>query len=88
MRKACGASGDHDRVGNGCRAHLGAPFVELPACAKPWPCGPARESLISEMDRVALAVYMWSNLSEAIGDLPPGPTPELFERFIQWAHRS
>ena len=41
---------------------------------------------MSEMDRVQLAIYMWANMDEAIGDLPKGPPSELFERFIRWTH--
>jgi len=40
--------------------------------------------LVIEMDRVALAIYMWVNLEEAALDMPHGPVSELFERFIRW----
>jgi hypothetical protein len=42
--------------------------------------------MTSEMDRVALAIYMWSNLEEAIHDIPRGPVSDLFDRFIRWTH--
>jgi hypothetical protein len=60
------------------------PSWECRACGKPWPCDPAREALVIEMDRVALAIYMWLNLKEAVLDMPRGPASELFERFIRW----
>jgi hypothetical protein len=33
--------------------------------------------MISEMDRFSPAIFMWINLEEAIGDLPPCPALEL-----------
>jgi len=60
------------------------PSWDCRACGKPWPCDPAREALVMEMDRVALAIYMWLNLEEAAQDIPRGPVSELFERFIRW----
>jgi hypothetical protein len=60
------------------------PSWDCRACGRPWPCDPAREALVIEMDRVTLAIYMWSNLEEAVMDLPRGPAPEFFERFIRW----
>jgi hypothetical protein len=62
----------------------GRPSWDCRACGKPWPCDPARESLLSEMDRSSLAIYMWANLEEAVGNLPGGPPGELFDRFIHW----
>jgi hypothetical protein len=53
---------------------------------KPWPCDPARERLISEMDSIALAIFMWLNLDDAAADLGKTPPGELFERFIRWTH--
>jgi hypothetical protein len=63
------------------------PSWDCRRCGNAWPCDPARELMIIEMDRVSLAVFMWVNLEEAIGDLPPCPSPELFDRFIGWTHR-
>ncbi|RZU54384.1 hypothetical protein EV385_6335 [Krasilnikovia cinnamomea] len=60
------------------------PSWDCRACGRPWPCDAAREGLRGEMDPVALAIYMWVNLEEAVRDLPPGPALELFERFIRW----
>jgi hypothetical protein len=38
------------------------------------------------MDRFTLAVHMWGQLDNAVGDLPNGPPAELFDRFIHWTH--
>jgi hypothetical protein len=38
------------------------------------------------MDRVQLAILMWSNMDEAIPELPAHPPSELFDRFIGWTH--
>jgi len=62
------------------------PSWDCRACGKPWPCDPAREGLAAEMDRISLAVYMWSSLDAACGDMPVCAPPELFERFISWTH--
>jgi hypothetical protein len=43
--------------------------------------------MLAEMGRVSLAVFMWINLEEAIGDLPPCPVAELFDRFMGWTQR-
>ncbi|MBM0234370.1 hypothetical protein JNW91_22545 [Micromonospora sp. STR1_7] len=61
-------------------------------CAAPWPCASARMLLRVEYraDRVALSVYMASQLFDATADLyrlnpHPGPDPaELFTRFLAW----
>jgi len=53
-------------------------------CARPWPCDPAQVDMRAEMDRVALAIYMWLNLQDAVLERPGLPTGELFERFISW----
>ena len=60
------------------------PSWDCRACGRSWPCDPARERLIREMDRVSLAIYMGSSLDEAVQDLPSGPPAELFERFLRW----
>jgi hypothetical protein len=75
--RGCGGTAEHiaERPSWDCRA-----------CDKPWPCDPARERLMLEMDRVPLAIYMWVNLEEAARDMPLGPVAELFERFIKWTH--
>jgi hypothetical protein len=67
--------------------HLaGRPEWDCRSCGRPWPCDPAREGLIAEMDRTALSVYMWVNLEEAVLELPRTPASELFERFIAWTN--
>ncbi len=60
------------------------PSWDCRSCGKPWPCDPAREQLASEMGGTALAIFMWLHLEEAVGDLPPGPPAELFDRFVSW----
>lgn len=62
------------------------PSWDCRACDKPWPCDPAREALATEMDRVALAIFMWLNFEEAADHLTNSPAGELFERFIAWTH--
>ena len=64
------------------------PSWDCRACARPWPCDPAREQLAAEMGRVQLSVYAWLNLEEAVGDLPPMPPDETFDRFIGWTRGS
>jgi hypothetical protein len=67
--------------------HIAArPSWDCRSCGLPWPCDSARERLASEMDRTSLAIFMWSNLEEAVRDMPVGPPAELFERFIRWTH--
>ncbi|MEU4554200.1 hypothetical protein [Micromonospora violae] len=61
-------------------------------CAATWPCAFARMLLRVEYegDRVALSIYMASQLDDATADLltlnpDPGPDPrELFDRFLAW----
>lgn len=65
-------------------------------CGHPWPCGPARLTLLADFrdDRIALHVYLGSVLLAAAADLhrlnpEPGPDPAaLFTRFLGWAGRS
>ena len=65
--------------------HIAArPSWDCLACGKPWPCDPARESLAAELDRVRLAMYAWTNLEEAAGDLRGMPAHEAFDRFLAW----
>lgn len=54
-------------------------------CRATWPCGPARKDLASELDRVALAMTMWTYLEQAVADLN-APSGDLFDRFIRWTH--
>jgi hypothetical protein len=60
------------------------PSWDCRSCGKTWPCSPARESLVREMDRVTLAIYMWLNLEDAVAELSATPAGELFDRFIAW----
>ena len=61
-------------------------------CATTWPCPLARMLLRVEYgtDRVALSIYMASQLFDATADLlklnpEPAPDPaELFDRFLAW----
>lgn len=62
------------------------PSWDCRTCGRCWPCDPARELMASEMDRVALSVYMWLNLENAVMELPAMPACELFDRFISWTH--
>ncbi|GAA3736097.1 hypothetical protein GCM10022225_18530 [Plantactinospora mayteni] len=66
------------------------------SCGAPWPCGPARLSLIDEFrnEPSGLSVHLAGALFEAIKDLynlnfPPGPDMvALFMRFVGWATRA
>jgi len=60
------------------------PSWDCRACGKPWPCDPAREELAAALDPTALRSQMWTRLEMAVSDLPPGPSAELFERFLRW----
>ncbi len=60
------------------------PSWDWRACGRPWPCHPAREALAAELSPVRLAMYLWTNLEEAAGDLPALPAAEAFDRFIAW----
>lgn len=61
-------------------------------CAATWPCASARMLLRVEYgtDRVALSIYMASQLFDATADLlrlnpdPPPDPQELFTRFLAW----
>lgn len=61
------------------------PSWDCHACEQPWPCDPAREALIGEMERKPLTIYMWDRFDEAVMELPPSSVVELFERFVKWA---
>lgn len=54
------------------------------ACGQPWPCQPARVSLMDGADRVMLAMYMWAHLDRAMTDLSPRPPAEFYDRFLSW----
>ncbi|AVT39388.1 hypothetical protein C6W10_26420 [Plantactinospora sp. BB1] len=80
---------------SGSRSHIPSrPLWYCHSCpGVPWPCPPARASLLAEYadDRTALAVYLGSNLYEALADLHrlrPNPGPDaaaVFARFLAWA---
>ncbi len=40
-----------------------------------------------DMDGVSLAIFMWLNLEEAVGDIGHAPASELFDRFVRWTGR-
>jgi hypothetical protein len=60
------------------------PLWECRWCGRAWPCEPARDRMLIEMDQVSLAIFMWLNLEEAAADMPREPASELFERFVHW----
>jgi hypothetical protein len=60
------------------------PSWDCKRCGRAWPCAPARERLVLEMDPTGLAMYAWGNLEEAAGDMPGMPVGEMFERFLAW----
>jgi hypothetical protein len=62
------------------------PSWDCRSCGKPWPCDPARERMIADLDPVALAITMWHILEDAVLELPGMPPGELFDRFISWTH--
>ncbi|TDB78999.1 flavin reductase [Micromonospora sp. KC721] len=59
-------------------------------CGAPWPCQPARLSLLVEYrhDRTALLVYLAQQMTEArdqLAQLNPDHCADLTERFLAWA---
>ncbi|GAB1642977.1 hypothetical protein [Krasilnikovia sp. MM14-A1259] len=60
------------------------PTWDCRVCGDPWPCNPARERLAAELSPTALRINMWTRMEVAIGDLPPEPAGELFDRFLRW----
>jgi len=67
--------------------HVAArPSWDCRACGEPWPCTPAQRHLMGTLSPVRLAMYMWSNLEEAIfqGHFSSKDCPALFDRFILW----
>ncbi len=62
------------------------PSWDCRVCDKPWPCDPAREQLVKEYDDlIALRIFLWTCLEQAVGQMPASPAGELFERFLAWA---
>ena len=64
-------------------AHL--PSWDCLACGKPWPCDPAREAMLRDMDATQLAIYVWVCLEEAAEHLPGLPYEEAMDRFMNWS---
>ncbi|SCE82277.1 hypothetical protein GA0070558_108131 [Micromonospora haikouensis] len=60
-------------------------------CGHPWPCGPARLSLLTEYrgNRIALLIYLAVLKEEATTHLteltPTTPPADLTDRFLTWA---
>lgn len=74
------------------RPHLPMrPLWMCRACGQPWPCGPARLSLLAEFkgERTALILYLSGQLAEARDQLAQlggvGSPADLTDRFISWA---
>ncbi|MEU7979378.1 flavin reductase [Micromonospora sp. NPDC049081] len=55
-------------------------------CGTDWPCGPARRQLLAEYRdaRVALALYLATQLVTAGRDLAVLPAGRLHHRFLGW----
>lgn len=60
------------------------PFWDCLRCGKPWPCDPVREDLAATHSPTALAMTMWVQFEEAVGDMPTVPGGEMLERFLSW----
>lgn len=76
-------------------AHLAMrPLWHCRACGQPWPCPPARESLLQEYrnDRTALLIYLATLMYEAGAQLrqlgPQVDAETLADRFLLWARRT
>ncbi|SCE90813.1 hypothetical protein GA0070607_3084 [Micromonospora coriariae] len=70
--------------------HPGAPHWRCTRCGAPWPCSPARLSLLSRWrgDRVGMVLMLTTLLDEAFADaaqlgLTPDPAAYV-ERFLVW----
>ncbi|MEV5820359.1 flavin reductase [Micromonospora haikouensis] len=66
------------------------PLWRCRRCGAPWPCGPARLSLLVEYrgDRTALLFYLALLMQEATAHLtalnPASPPGDLTNRFLSW----
>ncbi|MGI5212199.1 hypothetical protein [Plantactinospora sp. CA-290183] len=72
------------------RAHVPArPSFRCRGCGAPWPCQPARLSLLLAYrnDRVGLMIYLACQLHRALHDLPGVDPVDLSTRFLGWAPR-
>ncbi|HEY0697538.1 MAG TPA: hypothetical protein VGD43_06980 [Micromonospora sp.] len=71
----------------------GRPHWRCTACGCPYPCGPARLSLLAEHDgdRLALAILLAGRMLDAAGDLcslgQAADIPALHRRFLGWLGR-
>ncbi|GAB3797319.1 hypothetical protein GCM10027605_06990 [Micromonospora zhanjiangensis] len=50
-------------------------------CAEPWPC-PTRRQELARVDRTTAAIYLATQFSEAVKDLPNEPVAVLFNRIM------
>ncbi len=57
------------------------------ACGKAWPCDPARERMSRVYSRATLSMIMADRLLDAVGEMPPCPPAELFDRVLAWTRR-
>ncbi|MEO3923605.1 hypothetical protein ABGB07_07060 [Micromonosporaceae bacterium B7E4] len=72
------------------RAHTPArPAFRCRTCGMPWPCQPARLSLLLAFrdNRLGLLTYLAAQLDRALHDLPNLTTAELAVRFLGWIPR-
>jgi hypothetical protein len=72
------------------RAHTATrPAFRCRACGAPWPCQPARLSLLLAYrdNRIGLLVYLACQLHRALHDLPNSNPAQLSTRFLGWVPR-
>ncbi|WP_412101312.1 hypothetical protein [Micromonospora maris] len=68
-------------------AHVPArPGWDCTGCGRPWPCPDRRRRLLDRYagERVALAVYLATQLVDAVSDLRQVPPANLYGRFLGW----
>ncbi|MEV0903102.1 hypothetical protein [Actinoplanes sp. NPDC049802] len=76
------------------RMHRAArPSWDCEDCAKPWPCPDRQAMLRAErpFDRLALLMFLSEVMADAIDDFHRhgmGTVPDLYDRFLGWAHRA
>jgi hypothetical protein len=63
------------------------PGWDCAACARPWPCDPAREELATRYPRTILAIVAATYLGQATGDMLTAAPAELYERFLSWTRQ-